>query len=112
MPLDTCAKTMPKAMDMHIHFQINGLWLPEGKGFVVVWFSAKASFQGHGEPPFYKTTNYKCFPQPHMHSVETSEDSFGKAGWDCAKLWEERFMVYSFPLCFSLLNDLPLLSSP
>lgn len=80
MFLDACTKTMPKAMDVHVCFQKNRLWLTDGKVFAVVWFSAKASFQGHREPPCCHTAKGERFPQPHAHSVETLRTHSGEQG--------------------------------
>lgn len=80
-------------------FKKKRLWLTDGKVFVVAWFSAKASFQGHREPPCCHTTKGERFPRPHARPVETLEDSLGRTGRLCTKLQEKGLI--SFFLCFS-----------
>lgn len=80
----------------------NKLWLTEGKVFVVLWFSAKASFQGHREPPFCQQQT-ASLSLSHSHSLWKPKESHGRAGRTCTKLKEGGFI--SFFLCFSLLNS-------
>lgn len=100
MFLDACTKTVPKAMDVHVCFQKNRLWLTDGKVFAVVWFSAKASFQGHREPPCCHTAKGEHFPRPHAHSVETLRTHSGEQGGFAPSSRKKVSVLFS-DVCFS-----------
>lgn len=68
-------------------------WLPGGK-VLVVWFSAKASFQRHREPPYCKTTNYQCFPQPHTLCGNLRGFIWEKQGWTALRSGRKHLFLF------------------